>query len=917
MCLKRIILIALIIALSVNIMVVSASGDDMLDAVKFDEDTLEKIQTKYGVTFDSSNITVSNVGTGLYPLTGRMTINAPTYNDDGSIKKTGESNVRINWATKQDMSEYSYINILIYSPAVTSSKLALGAYYDGNTSIQKYNTDGGILIDFAGWKLLSLPMNNFGGMNWDKLTRLRFSTNVYHKPGESDYAWMAKTYLNFDRIWFSKEQVTYPKAQSFYPAQGSRVSALKPQIRIAFNNKLSTVTDGMLSLLKDNEECSAIFDISTDENVVSIVIDADLLADTQYSLKLSGIKDEFNQVMEEDFFYTFTTYAHDVAASEIMAKNSADEEIDVFPENGNMKLSADVKNMGTEDVNPVIYAISYDENGKQKEVYIGQGAENPLQAGEQDSIILEIPADKVAAASNIRAFVSEKKDTISMVGNRFRSFTSSFAPSGALTKNKAEVEVLPVSDEPKIEDGIITLSGRVNVPLGNVLIKITDSNGAVKQLTPVSTDEDGKFGYGFPIDFTSGWYSYTVQYNNASTQPRDFYYISDSERDSITVRINASSDSKGVEGILREYPYEFELGSYSTEEISDLAVYIYEKTPYSLYSEVKSRATLYGSTVKKLRECIWSDLDAVLLNNNDNIFSDKTDYVYYSGLDEAERAKICEKLEDSIPIETIVKFRTDFHTATEEYKSENTPSAEEGNQNTGTERPSGGGGGGGGGKPYRVDTELVQNPELAEDKISADNKEEDKKVQFYDMDTALWAQKAVESLAEAGIISPSPDNKFRPGDAVSREEFLKMTVCVFDLKTDGIKAEFTDVAEDAWYVPYIAAAVKDNIVFGRDDGSFGIGAPITRQDMAVMLYRALSGRGYINLKAEENSFSDGDEISDYARQAVEGLAQNNFIEGNDNNKFIPHGFLTRAEAAQVIYRVHSVIERGRVNAEQN
>ena len=126
---------------------------------------------------------------------------------------------------------------------------------------------------------------------------------------------------------------------------------------------------------------------------------------------------------------------------------------------------------------------------------------------------------------------------------------------------------------------------------------------------------------------------------------------------------------------------------------------------------------------------------------------------------------------------------------------------------------------------------------------------------------------------------------------------MKMIISAFNIPLMG-DAEFTDVPKEAWYSVYIAAAAEAGIVKGNQ-GAFGVGLPISRQDAAVMLARALS----IDGSAEEQPFTDEDEIADYAVNAVKALAEMKVLEGYDDGAFRPKNTLTRAEAAVIIDRM--------------
>ena len=109
--------------------------------------------------------------------------------------------------------------------------------------------------------------------------------------------------------------------------------------------------------------------------------------------------------------------------------------------------------------------------------------------------------------------------------------------------------------------------------------------------------------------------------------------------------------------------------------------------------------------------------------------------------------------------------------------------------------------------------------------------------------------------------------------------------------------EFTDVNENDWYAPYIAAAKKSGIVMG-DGEKFNPNANITRQDMAVMIFRAFNMEESAD---ERDVFYDSDLISDYAKSAVFALYEKGITRGMGNGYFAPSNFATRAESAQMIY----------------
>ncbi len=209
---------------------------------------------------------------------------------------------------------------------------------------------------------------------------------------------------------------------------------------------------------------------------------------------------------------------------------------------------------------------------------------------------------------------------------------------------------------------------------------------------------------------------------------------------------------------------------------------------------------------------------------------------------------------------------------------------------------SGGGssGGGGGGKKAGAS---VQIPAAA-DTITPP---EVLRSQFKDLENAQWAVDAIEYLAQRGIVSGKAENIFDPDAQMTREEFAKVLVLTFGLSDSTAKAEFADVAPDAWYYEYVASANKKGIIKGYGD-SFGTGDYITRQDLATTVTRALEAVGKkAEAKREYKGFSDDSEIADYAKESVKTLYSAGIINGMDENTFAPNGFATRAQVAKIIY----------------
>ena len=178
---------------------------------------------------------------------------------------------------------------------------------------------------------------------------------------------------------------------------------------------------------------------------------------------------------------------------------------------------------------------------------------------------------------------------------------------------------------------------------------------------------------------------------------------------------------------------------------------------------------------------------------------------------------------------------------------------------------------------------------------------------FSDLEEAQWAADDIRALYEAGVINGFEDGTFRPNDLVSREEFLKMAMVVSALSADSDSNSFSDVEDGAWYEPYVSAAAKLGIVQGKEDGSFGIGESIVRQDAAVILFGVLKAAGQSTPAASNIAYEDAEEIAAYAQEAVSVLTELGILNGMPGDLFAPRANCTRAEAAKMMVGIMEVI----------
>ena len=254
---------------------------------------------------------------------------------------------------------------------------------------------------------------------------------------------------------------------------------------------------------------------------------------------------------------------------------------------------------------------------------------------------------------------------------------------------------------------------------------------------------------------------------------------------------------------------------------------------------------------------------------------------------------------------TLATMQSTLNSIVAELRSSETPI----NQNN-----SGGGGGGGGsakgdyiGMQSPTSGTASEAPGYAYGDNNSGGSEEISGTAFNDLDGYPWAYEAITSLYKAGIISGYGNGRFEPQNNIKREEFVTIAVAAFYKDADAEACSFSDVSEEAWYYKNIAVGASNGIINGMDDNSFGVGKNITRQDIAVILYRIADDK--LEKPENYNLFSDDEDIADYAKEAVYALRAAGVINGVSDSEFAPAKNATRAETAVMVYRFLSLIEK--------
>jgi len=166
--------------------------------------------------------------------------------------------------------------------------------------------------------------------------------------------------------------------------------------------------------------------------------------------------------------------------------------------------------------------------------------------------------------------------------------------------------------------------------------------------------------------------------------------------------------------------------------------------------------------------------------------------------------------------------------------------------------------------------------------------------------TGHWAEGWIRTAVERGWAEGYEDGTFRPDAKITRAEFVKLLVVALGLEVSS-KNEAIGFADEReipdWARPYVAAAVRERMVEGYEDGTFRSNRTMTRAEMVTVIGRTVGIPGHVKTGT---LFADDGEIPDWARGFVAAGAEAGFVSGRGGGRFDPHASATRAEAIKWI-----------------
>ncbi|MBQ5994855.1 MAG: S-layer homology domain-containing protein [Clostridia bacterium] len=182
----------------------------------------------------------------------------------------------------------------------------------------------------------------------------------------------------------------------------------------------------------------------------------------------------------------------------------------------------------------------------------------------------------------------------------------------------------------------------------------------------------------------------------------------------------------------------------------------------------------------------------------------------------------------------------------------------------------------------------------------------DDDIYFPDVKEGSWYYDAVQYVAKAGFMSGYQNGYFGPGDNLKRQDFVVILANIAKVNLSSyanMTPKLKDVKKGAYYAAAVNWAVDNNIIAGYANGNFGVNDPITREQVATILYRYMDEPSVSGANSILAKFSDSGRISSFAKTPVAWAVQQGVISGMADGRVAPTEGASRAQIASIIMRM--------------
>ncbi|MCL2393005.1 MAG: S-layer homology domain-containing protein, partial [Oscillospiraceae bacterium] len=176
---------------------------------------------------------------------------------------------------------------------------------------------------------------------------------------------------------------------------------------------------------------------------------------------------------------------------------------------------------------------------------------------------------------------------------------------------------------------------------------------------------------------------------------------------------------------------------------------------------------------------------------------------------------------------------------------------------------------------------------------------------FTDVAVTDWFYAAVRAVWENQLFQGTSSTMFTPHGSMTRAMFVQVLANLEGVNLTAYEADsptFADTSQAAWYFSAVEWAAGQGLVQGVGNDNFAPNAPVTREQMAVMLNNYVVSRNIELPQAVTNPFTDQDNISAWAMEGVSAIQAAGLIVGRSDGRFAPRDTATRAEVATIFAR---------------
>ena len=174
---------------------------------------------------------------------------------------------------------------------------------------------------------------------------------------------------------------------------------------------------------------------------------------------------------------------------------------------------------------------------------------------------------------------------------------------------------------------------------------------------------------------------------------------------------------------------------------------------------------------------------------------------------------------------------------------------------------------------------------------------------YSDLSRDAWYHQCVDYALENDLMTGMGGGIFSPNGTLTRAEAVTVLWKLENRPQVSYQLNFDDVAEGQWFTEMVRWAVSKKIMAGNGDGTFGPNDPVSREQLAVILYNYSVYKGYdVTAKGNLSSFTDASRISSWATKALQWANGAKLMNGNGDGTINPTGKTKRCEFASMIMK---------------